>query len=165
VVSTVKHFNFYPLTRTILLPWERLPLPANMIPTGNRLLGTFSCPSKKITAIHKNPADKLKEFGAPSKHGFQSFSGKDGDGAVVFLEYEKILPANAKEILSKVIFGKSKPPEPKQGGPKEQFLVNDHTVILWAFKKDESEVRQTHQQMIFDLISEIGAANASKQNK
>lgn len=163
VVKTVKHFNFYPLTRTIPLPWERLPLPTNKIPAGNKLLSTFVCPSDIITAIQKDPAKKIKEFGTPAKQGYQSFSGKDGQGAIVYLEYEKKLPDNAKEILSKLIFGKKEPPTPKEGGPMEQFLVNDHTVILWAFKNDESQVRQDHQDMIFALISEM--ANTLEANK
>ncbi len=166
VVSTVKHFNFYPLTRTIPLPWSRLPLPKDKIPKGNNLLSTFSSPSSKIAAIQKDPAGKLKEFGTPSKQAWQAFNGKDGPGAIVFFEYEKKLPDNAKEILSQLIFGKKTPPEPKQGGPMEQFLVNDHTVILWAFKKDDSQVRQAHQDMIFSLISEMATATqASKPNK
>lgn len=163
VVKTVKHYNFYPLTRTIPLPWDRLPLPSNQIPAGNKLLSAFVSPSAKVAAIQKDPAGKLKAFGTPQKQGYQSFNGKDGQGAIVFLEYANKLPANAKEVLSQAIFGKKDPPDPNKGTHKEQFLVNDNTVIIWAFQNDESQVRQNHQEMIFSLISEMGAAmNANK---
>jgi hypothetical protein len=160
VVKTVQHYNFYPLTRTILIPWNRLLMNPGQVPSGNKILSTFVCPSAKISAIHRGPQGKLKSFGAPSKHAYQSFSGKDGDGAIVYMEYTNKLPANAKEVLSKVIFGTNTPPEPKSGGPGDQFLVNDHTVIIWSFKNEESQVRQEHQKMIFALISEM--ANAQK---
>lgn len=163
VVKTVQHYNFYPLTRTIPLPWDRIQLPPSLVPKGNKILSTFVSPSSKLSAIHKDPTGKLKEFGTPAKHAYQSFSGKDGDGAIVYLEYANKLPDNAKEVLSLAIFGKKTPPEPTDGKHKEQFLVNDHTVIIWAFKNDESQVRQDHQQMIFALISEMAQAQKAQQ--
>lgn len=164
VVKTVQHYNFYPLTRTILLPWDRLQLPPAQVPKGNKVLSAFICPSAKVAAIQKDPEGKLKEFGTPAKRAYQSFSGKDGDAAIVYLEYTNKLPANAKEILSVALFGKKEPPDPSSGKNKDQFLVNNHTVIIWSFKNDESQIRQTHQQMIFSLISEMAQAQKDSQN-
>lgn len=165
VVKTVQHYNFYPLTRTIPLPWDRIQMHASQVPKGNKILSSFTCPSAKVSAIQKNPANKLKEFGTPAKQAYQSFAGKDGEGAIVYLEYAQKLPANAKEILSKAIFGKTTPPDPSSGKNKEQFLVNDNTVIIWVFKNDESDVRQSHQQMIFALISEMAQAQEAQKAK
>ena len=165
VVKTVQHYNFYPLTRTIPLPWERIQLPPSQLPKGNKVLSAFTCGSTKVSAIQKDPTSKLKGFGSPAKQAFQCFTGKDGDGAIVYLEYSKTLPANAKEILSKAIFGKTTPPDPSTGKNKEQFLVNDNTVIIWYFKNDETQVRQNHQQMIFALISEVAQAQEAQKSK
>ncbi len=163
VVKTVQHFNFYPLTRTIPLPWDRLQMPQALVPKGNKILSTFICSNNKVKAIQKDPAAALPAFGAPAKQAYQSFSGKDGDGAIVYLEYANKLPDNAKEVLSLAIFGKKTPPDPSKENKREQFLVNDHTVIIWVFKNEESQVRQDHQQMIFSLISEMAAVQQAKK--
>lgn len=155
VQSVTKTFNFYPLTRTVQLPWDRLPLSPSAVPTGNTLLSAFASPSRKVQDFYNNPQKYVAQFGTPKRRSQQSFKGKDGDGVIIFLEYDKKTPNNAVEILSKYFFNSSTPPKPDVSTNMEQFLVNEHTVIVWAFAKKGSKVKETHQDMIFNLITEV----------
>ena len=148
-------FNFYGLTRTIPLPWERLPQAEGQLPVGNAQSAGFSCPSAKATKLFNDPKGTLPSFGSPVKQHQQSFKGKDGDGAILYLEYGSNLPADAKEQLSKLFFGSPQPPDPNTSKKVEQFLVNDRTVIVWCFKNPKSRVKEKHQEMIFALVSEM----------
>lgn len=148
-------FNFYGLTRTILLPWERLPLAEGQLPTGNTLSAGFKCPSKKGEKLFNDPEGTLPGFGGPVKKLQQTFKGKEGDGAILYFEYGAKLPADAREQLSKLFFGSAQPPDPNTSTKLEQFLVNDHTVIVWCFKNPKSRVKEKHQEMIFALVSEM----------
>jgi hypothetical protein len=38
-----------------------------------------------------------------------------------------------------------------------EFICNDNTVIIWAFTKHESAVKQRHQEYIFTLVSELAS--------
>lgn len=154
-------FNFYGLTRTIPLPWERLPQPEGQIPVGNALSSGFKCPSAKGTKLFNNPQGTLPAFGTPVKQHQQSFKGKDGEGAILYFEYGAKLPADAKEQLSKLFFGAAQPPDPNTSTKVEQFLVNDHTIIVWCFKNPKSRVKEKHQEMIFALVSEMAQKTQS----
>lgn len=155
VESVHETFNFYGLTRTIPLPWDRLPLPESQIPKGTSLSNNFRCPSKVGEKLYNDPSATLPSFGTPTRQRFQSFAGKDGDGAVLYFEYAKVLPKDAKEQLSKLFFKTSTPPDPNGSKAIEQFLVNDHTVIVWCFKNIKSKIKETHQKQVFNLISEV----------
>ena len=155
VKSVTKSFNFYPLTRTVLLPWERLPLPSKLIPAGNTQLTAFMSPSPKVQNYFNNPSKYVPSFGTPKRTHYQSFKGKDGEGVIIYLEYQNKTPENAVEILSKYFFNTKTPPKPTESKAMEQFLVNEHTVIVWAFKETTSKVKEAHQEMIFNLISEV----------
>ena len=155
VTSMTKTFNFYPLRRTVRLPWDRLQMAYSQVPEGNQLLSVFKSPSAKAQRFFDNPTKYVPQFGSPKRRAFQTFAGKDGDGIILYMEYDKKTPENAKEILSKYLFGTSEPPHPNSSDRMEQFLVNEHTVIVWAFAETKSMVKQTHQEMIFNLISEV----------
>jgi hypothetical protein len=163
VESVHKTYNFYGLTRNILIPWSRLPFPESNIPKGTSLAKAFSCPSKTAEKFYNDPKGVLPSFGTPNKQQFQSFKGKDGDGAILYMEYKNVLPKDAKEQLSKMFFKQAAPPDPNASKAIEQFLVNDHTVIIWCFKNVKSKVKELHQEQIFNLISEV--ATAMEQNK
>lgn len=158
VTSMTKTFNFYPLKRTVRLPWDRLQMPYNEVPEGNQITSVFKSPSSKAQRFYDNPSKYVPSFGSPKRRAYQTFSGKDGNGIILYMEYDKKTPENAVEILSKYFFNASEPPHPNKSTEMEQFLVNEHTVIIWAFAERKSMVKQTHQEMIFDLISEVARA-------
>lgn len=163
VESIHKTYNFYGLTRTLALPWDRLKMPERKVPTGNAESSTFKCPSKDAERLYNDPKGALPSFGVPEKQSFQTYRGKDGDGAVLFFRYKNVLPPNAKEQLSKYFFGTATPPDPNSSKEVEQFLVNDHTVIVWCFKGIKSAVKQAHQEYIFNLISEVATASQNQK--
>ena len=148
-------FNFYGLTRTIPLPWERIPHATNQLPSGTKVSPTFKCPSAMGTKLYNDPAGTLPSFGTPARQMQQSFTGKDGVGSILYFEYAQTLPADAKAQLSRLFFGKPEPLDPNTSKKMEQFLVNDHTVIVWCFKNLKSRVKEKHQEMIFALVSEM----------
>ena len=107
----------------------------------------------------------ISSFGTPKRKAYQSFRGKDGDGAILFLEYSKILPMDAREQLSKLFFNTPNPPKPAEHKNIEQFLVNDNTIIIWVFSHPKSQVRQDHQEQIFNLVSEMATKMESAKKK
>lgn len=161
VESVHQTFNFYGLTRTILLPWERLPLIESSIPKGNSLSTVFKSPSKVAENLYNAPAKTLPSFGTPARQAFQAFKGKEGDGLILYFEYKNVLPKDAKEQLSKLFFKTSTPPDPNASRAVEQFLVNDHTIIVWCFKNVKSRVKEAHQKQTFEMISDV----ATRQDK
>ena len=165
VQAVHKTYNFYGLTRTIALPWERLQLAEKEIPKGNALSMAFQCPSSTGKKLYNNPKGTLPQFGTPARQAFQTFTGKDGSGTILYFEYKNTLPADAKEQLSKLFFGKTSPPDPNESKAVEQFLVNDNTVVVWCFKNVKSKVKETHQEMMFGLISEVATAQQAKSGK
>lgn len=165
VQSMTKNYNFYPITRTIMLPWNRLPLPLSKISEGNTNITALRCPSKTAERFYDNPKKVLSSFGTPKRKAYQSFRGKDGDGAVLFLEFGKVLPMDAREQLSKMLFNTSVPPDPNKHANIEQFLVTDHTIIIWVFNDPKSQVRQDHQDQIFNLVSEMATKQTANKKK
>ena len=165
VQSVTKDYNFYPLTRTVPLPWNRLPLPISQLATGNSTITALRCPSKTAERFYDNPKKVISSFGTPKRKAYQSFRGKDGDGAILFLEYSKILPMDAREQLSKLFFNTPNPPKPAEHKNIEQFLVNDNTIIIWVFSHPKSQVRQDHQEQIFNLVSEMATKMESAKKK
>lgn len=155
VQNVTQTYNFYPLTRTILLPWNRIQMNLNSLPKGVTTSNTFVCPSKTATSYYNNPLGTVPKFGSPFRTGFQVFHGGKATGTILYFEYKHELPADAREILSKLFFGTTTPPDPNTSTKVEQFLVNNHTVIVWCFKDKVSQVKQDHQEMIFALISEM----------
>lgn len=162
VESVHKTYNFYGLTRTLALPWNQLKMPENKVPAGNAESSNFSCPSKDAERFYSNPKGVLPAFGTPEKQMYQTYRGKDGDGIVLFLRYKNVLPSDAKQQLSKYFFGTATPPDPNSSKEIEQFLVNDHTVIVWAFATVKSKVKEAHQEHMFNLISQVASASPSK---
>ncbi len=162
VESVHKTYNFYGLTRTLALPWNRLKMPENKVPAGNAESSNFACPSKDAERLYNNPKGALPAFGTPEKQMYQTYRGKDGNGIVLFLRYKNVLPSDAKQQLSKYFFGSATPPDPNSSKEIEQFLVNDHTVIVWAFANVKSKVKEAHQEYIFTLISEVAASSTAK---
>jgi hypothetical protein len=155
VQSVSKSYNFYPLTRNILLPWNRLQLPAQDVPAGNSLISSLLTVSPKSQNFYDNPSKYVSGFGSPAKRTHQAFKGKDGEGMIYYLEFTNKTPGNSVALLSKYFFGKNDPPNPNESKFREQFLVNEHTVIIWAFANTKSKVKEVHQEMIFNLISEM----------
>ena len=163
VEAVSKTYNFYGLTRTLDLPWNRLKLPESKVPAGNAESSNFKCPSADGTRLYNNPKGVLPSFGTPSKQSFQTYRGKDGDGAVLFFRYTNVLPKDAKEQLSKLFFGSATPPDPNSSQEVEQFLVNDHSVVVWCFKNVKSKVKEAHQEHMFTLISEVATASQNQK--
>jgi hypothetical protein len=162
VQNVTQTFNFYPLTRTIQLPWDRLQMNVNSLPKGVSTSNTFVCPSKTAMAYYNNPFGTIPSFGSPARTAFQVFHGGKATGTILYFEYNHELPTNAKEVLSKLFFGTATPPDPNTSTKVEQFLVNNHTVIVWCFKDKTSQVKQDHQEMIFGLISEMAQSQTNK---
>ncbi|NQW29947.1 MAG: hypothetical protein HQ472_05490 [Ignavibacteria bacterium] len=159
-VQGVTHtYNFYPLTKTILIPWDRMQMNANGLPKGVTTSNVFTCPSATAKNYYNNPFGTLPKFGTPSKTAFQAFHGGTATGTILYFEYAHVLPADAKEQLSKLFFNSTTPPDPNTSTKVEQFLVNNHTVIVWCFRDKTSQVKQDHQEMIFALISEMAEKN------
>lgn len=165
VEAVHKTYNFYGLTRTLALPWERLPMADSKLTAGNSSSPAFRSPSATATKLYNDPKGTLPEFGTPSRQAFQTYKGKDGDGCVLFFEYKNVLPANAKDQLSKLFFKTSAPPDPNESTKIEQFLVNDHTLIVWTFKNPKSKVKELHQEHIFNLVSEVATAAQHQKGK
>lgn len=165
VESVHQTFNFYGLTRTILLPWERLPLIESSIPKGNSLSTVFKSSSKVAEKLYNDPAKTLPSFGTPSRQAFQAFKGKEGDGLILYFEYKNVLPKDAKEQLSMLFFNTATPPDPNTSKAVEQFLVNDHTVIVWCFKNIKSRVKEAHQKQTFDMISDVATQQDKNKKK
>lgn len=157
-----KTYNFYPITRTLDLPWNRLKLAESRIPAGNSESSNLRSPSADALRLYNDPKKVFPSFGAPEKQMFQAYRGKDGDGIIMYFRYANVLPADAKERLSRLFFGTATPPDPTSSPHIEQFLVNDHTIIVWSFKNLKSAVKEAHQEYIFNLVSEVATA-AQKQ--
>jgi len=155
VQSITKTYNFYPLNRSVKLPWDRLQLAPTSIPSGNSLLSSFQCPSPKAQNFFDNPAKYVPQLGVQKTRAYQSFRGKDGDGAILYIEYKNNTPENAVEILSKYFFNKATPPNTNDSKDPVQFLVNERTLIVWVFANPKSKVKETHQEYIFNLITEM----------
>lgn len=156
-VESVTHsYNFYPLKRDLPIPFDQIAMPPSTLSKGISVSKNFSCPSPNAEQYYNNPTSALPAFGVPSRKSFQAFAGKGEDGIVIFFEYGKILPMDAKEQLSKYFFKSTVPPDPTTSKALEQFLVNDHTVIVWCFRNPKSKAKQDHQAYIFNMINAIG---------
>lgn len=153
VGETHRTYNFYKLTRTVLLPWDQMQMPESSIPTGNAPIYALRSPSKKATKFYDNTKNALSSFGTPKRKTYQCYQGKDGNGAVMFFEFDNVLPIDAVQQLSKYFFNTSTPPNPTGSTKVEQFLVNDHQVIIWTFQNPKSKVKEEHQKYIFELVS------------
>lgn len=154
VKSVVKHYNFWGLKREVALPWERILLKKSAIPTGVKLSSTSMSPSPSLTKLIASPSIMLGGIEAPAKKEVQHFKGTNAadNGTIVYLHWSKKLPADMRERLAKIFYSKNVRPD----GPQlVEFIVNDNTVIIWAFTKHESAVKQAHQEEIFNLVSEI----------
>lgn len=156
VQSVVKHYNFWGLKREVPLPWDRIVMQRSEVPSGVKMVSTIMSPSKPLMKIVENPSAMLGRVGAPQRKEVQHFKGKNAadNGTIVYLHWNSKLPADMRERLAKVFYNKSVRPD----GPQlVEFICNDNTVIIWAFTKHESAVKQRHQEAIFALVSELAS--------
>lgn len=154
VESVVKSYNYWGLKREIPLPWDRIVMQRSEIPNGVKTSEKSTSPSKDASDLFADPASKLKGVSAPSRTLAQHFKGKNkrDDGTIFYMEWSQKLPANIREQLAQVFYKKNIRPD----GPQTvEFIVNENTLIIWAFKTHESSVKQAHQEKIFNLVSEI----------
>lgn len=156
-VQSVSHsYNFYPLKRDLPIQFDQIAMPPSTLSKGISVSKNFSCPSSTAEKFYNNSVSAMPAFGTPSRKGFQAFVGQGADGIVIYFEYSHVLPMDAKEQLSKYFFKSTVPPNPTDSKAVEQFLVNDHTVIVWCFRNPKSKAKEDHQAYIFNMISSIG---------
>ncbi|CAN5387220.1 hypothetical protein BH10BAC6_BH10BAC6_03390 [soil metagenome] len=161
VLSETQRYNFTKLTRTIPLPWNELQLPASKVPNGIKLISSFACPSAVAEKFFKETAKADGAIGAPSRTAFQTFKGGTSDGVILYMEWDKVLPADARVRICKFIYKTNEKPE--NIDKTEEFLVNDHTVIMWCFRNPDAKVKMAHQRQTFELISRV--ATEMQKNK
>jgi hypothetical protein len=154
VEKVTKSYNYWGLKREIPLPWDRIVMQSAEIPAGVKLSDNSVSPSKDAMALFADPASKLRGVGAPARSLAQHFKGKNkrDEGTILYIEWSKKLPADMREQLARLFYKKDVRPD----GPQTvEFIVNENTLIIWAFKNHESAVKQAHQEKIFNLVSEI----------
>lgn len=161
VVSESQRFNFSKLTRTIPLPWNELQLLPADVPSGVKVVPDFICPSPAAQSLFKETTKVLPAFGAPARTAFQTFKGATTDGIILYMEWKNVLPADARVQICKLVYKANEKPE--NVDKTEEFLVNDHTVIMWCFKNPDAKVKMVHQRKTFELISRV--ATEMQKNK
>jgi len=161
VVSETQRYNFTKLTRTIPLPWNELQMPASKVPDGVKLVKEFSCPSSVAEKFFKETQKVDGAIGTPTRTAFQTFKGGSSDGVILYMEWDKVLPADARVRICKHIYKANEKPE--NIDKTEEFLVNDHTVIMWCFRNPDAKVKMAHQRQTFELISRV--ATEMQKNK
>lgn len=161
VLSETQRYNFTKLTRTIPLPWNELQLPASKVPDGIKLVKYFSCPSAVAEKFFKETAKVDGTIGTPTRTAFQTFKGGTSEGVILYMEWDKVLPADARVRICKHIYKANEKPE--NIDKTEEFLVNDHTVIMWCFRNPDAKVKMAHQRQTFELISRV--ATEMQKNK
>ena len=153
VLSETQRYNFTKLTRTIPLPWNELQMPASKVPDGIKLVNTFACPSAVAEKFFKETAKVDAAIGTPTRTAFQTFKGGTSDGIILYMEWDKVLPADARVRICKFIYKANEKPE--NIDKTEEFLVNDHTVIMWCCRNPDAKVKMAHQRQTFELISRV----------
>lgn len=146
-----KRFSFAGLKRGLFpLNYDAMLLTQNELPKGAKFSEEFKSPSKKATALWDDFATVYPEAGAPSRKTFQRFTGSAGEGVVMFWEFGNTLPADARKVICKHLYGKDEKPDTDT---TDELLVHDHLVIVWSFKKPVCKTKETSQQKTFDVIN------------
>lgn len=154
VESVVKHFNFWGLKREVPLPWNRVVMMPAAIPSGVKIVSTPMAPNPAVMKVATSPSSMLGGVPKPARTQVQHFKGTNprDNGTIVYMEWSKALPADMRERLAKVFYNKDVRPD----GPQPvEFICNSNTVVIWAFAKHESAVKQAHQEATFNLVSEL----------
>ncbi|MBU3741011.1 MAG: hypothetical protein FGM24_01875 [Candidatus Kapabacteria bacterium] len=154
VKSVVKHYNFWGLKREVPLPWDQIVMKKSAIPQGVKLVSTTMSPSPALTKLIASPSIMLGGIESPAKKEVQHFKGTNAadNGTIVYMHWNKKLPADMRERLAKIFYSKNVRPD----GPQlVEFIVNDNTLIIWGFTKHESAVKQGHQEEIFNVVSDL----------
>jgi hypothetical protein len=154
VESVVKHYNFWGLKREVPLPWNRVIMMPAAVPSGVKMVSTPMASTPSVMKLAKAPSAMLGGIPKPSRTKVQHFKGVNArdNGTIVYMEWSAPLPADIRERLAKVFYNKNVRPD----GPQQvEFICNTNTIVIWAFAKHESAVKQAHQEATFNLVSEL----------
>lgn len=155
VVSTKQRFNFSKLTRSIILPIHDVIILPHDLPGGVVETPGLKSPSAKAQIVYDNVTTTMPGFPAPAFKRLQVFKGKNMDGSVLFMEFSKGLPDDARVKIARILYNADEKPEGKD--TMDEFLVNERQIIIWSFKNADSEVKINHQKKIFDVIGNVAA--------
>jgi len=152
VTSSYSSYDFSKLNREIPLPMSAFVWQRKEIKSGYKADSVLHKASKPVTELYKNLSTLFPEIGTPSRVVVQGLKGKQGPGTILYVEYPVDMPADARERITRRLYGSDTTPAPA-GGQIDQHFVSRNMFIIWSFKDTKSLAKEAHQKKTFELVS------------
>ncbi len=150
VESITTRYNFSGFNRVVKIPLNPFIWPDGSIPSEYKRSPDVKFATKEASSLYSTWRKVLPSFEEPKRIIVQSFKGAEG-GTIMYVEWERPLPADARKAICRVLFKADEKDYTKD--TKDDLIVTDTWVIIWSFNKPLSKIKEAHQKHCFQALS------------